>query len=1098
MKKFLALIVILTMVLALIPMGLNTLTVTAMPDHDPRENPNIMWHTVRLEYGAFVRDGNPPEPPQGRMLIFSDSRPGGANREPFLRFEFGDILELYRTGQIYIQEFRLKMNLNEAVWHQPTGIYIMPERMAHFDYMTFVWADITRVNGGTSMFNNFQHLVGEITPRAAGALLSGNLWHNPNRPLMTGVSNFFDQYPEATGVTLRVSGLFRQPGAAAVFGATNHTIFSFTGMSRLPGEPILRIGFITYAMNLVEDAMEEFDFAEDLRNLSTNLSLPTSWHNGVAINWHSSDNSVIDSAGFITRPAFGESDRTATLTATFSHHDSIMGAPYSKTKTFDVTVLANRANPNHAAYTYPATVGGAPILISGQDVSVNVSGILANSNIDSAWLRLVPINGEFEVGANVTVNGVTRQLDHTGSVYIGDFLSAIRANGAATQIFTVTSTAAFHGAAASVTNDLRPAIVAPAISEALLETANYIMSGAIHYGDLNFVRSNLNLFTTWRYTPTISWASSHPEIIVPSGVLTRPENDTTVTLTATITAPATGESITRTITVIALGRSSDAAYFERLLSEITLRRAVETNNFRLPTSIYGTRLTVNWESTNTLVRDITQGAGGFANVTIIRPHNHHELVTFTAVIDDDGTRVEHNFFITLVRHTGDNRLFNRVVVHGDANMRNAVNENLDIPWIVGNNRTISIDTGSTQPFNEFFMVYEGVNTSGMRIYSSVDGNTWRHAYTVGAIVPNAPNRIVLPTMLFDRFVRFELPTGISAVNMIGGYADTIDVGGSALDEFIARIPRPPAFINGNFTLPTVVDNIPITWTSSRPSVVSVALGSAPNTADFTFSIPPFGSASGINTQASFMFEGQHQIVNYQSTHPVQGQPGNNGTGPSGPGGGGGGNWNRPGGGMDVGNISNVIPPPPIDQPVELPFNDITGHWASHQIVWLYSRGYVSGFGNGVFAPNNSMTREQMAQIIANAFELERTNGGNSPFADVAPGDWFYNAVSAMYDHGISLGDGTGNYGVGLNISRQDAVVLLYRMLVNMDALAGTAIVAAAFNDYAAIADYAREAVDAFRALEIVTGDPAGNFNPTDSITRAEMAIIIYRTLEFLR
>jgi len=1061
--------------------------VMGMPDETPgRERPDLMWSTVRLDYGAFTRETIAP---QQRAMFMIDGGPGSAIRETFLRFDLEDFFEQYKNDEIEIQELRVKLNIM-GTDQQPIGIYLMPPHMSEFNYRTIDGAFVaaTRPPSNSSMRNNVEYLVGRLTPRSPGHLLTADLWNGVDG---FGIRDFLAKYPDITGVTMRLSKLYQVGSNGLALTHTGaRTIVTMTGMTRMPNEPIMRVGYISDAIRRVRACIAELNITDDPLNISENLTLPTSWHNGVAINWHSSNPSVINPAtGAVNRPAFGAGDRDVTLTATFSYAD------FSYQVRYDLTVLAMRANPAHAHVTFPVDTTATDALVGNSTITADVSSIMASiANLDSVWLRLIPLNGRFNVGDNVTVtfggNTITSQLDDSGSVYIGDLSAALAAAGSNNVTFNIQSTAAFNGATVNVTPDLRPAIFAPTLQDALNETADYITADAIYYGDINYVRGNLNLFTEWRYSAIISWASIRPDIIDPAtGIITRPQTDTPVTLTATVTIGSL--STTRTINIIALGLNSDAAYFERLFSEMTFPRTVETYNFTLPTNIARTQLTVDWESSSPYIVAINAGSGDYVNVIIDRPRFADNQTRITAIIDDDGTRVEHDFVFTIVRHSANNLFINRLIIDDDdsEHKRLAISENLDIPWrIEGNNRTISIDSRDFNPFSEFLVVYEGLPVSGLRVYSSRDALSWQHMHTTGLIQPNRANLISLSTAVYARFVRFVFPTGVSAVNLVAGYAtgtDANEPGGNIFEGL-----NLPSVLTAPFEVPEFINGFAISsLTSANPSVIRIennVMTPIPQASDMTINVTV---AINIDGNTHTLTSPTRVPRTSQGQTPPPGGPGGP-SGPSGPGG----SSRPPGGGMDVGNIGSLTPPPPEDRPVELPFTDIDGHWAARQIVWLYSRDIIGGMGDGTFAPNNPMTREQMATIIMNAFDLERTND-NSPFADAIPGDWFFNAVSAMYDHGISLGDGTGNFGVGLNITRQDAVVLLYRYITNTMEWSYDLV---EFADSDTIADYAWNAVHAMRAAGIVGGTPDGNFNPTAQITRAEMAVIIYRTLEFLR
>ena len=92
-----------------------------------------------------------------------------------------------------------------------------------------------------------------------------------------------------------------------------------------------------------------------------------------------------------------------------------------------------------------------------------------------------------------------------------------------------------------------------------------------------------------------------------------------------------------------------------------------------------------------------------------------------------------------------------------------------------------------------------------------------------------------------------------------------------------------------------------------------------------------------------------------------------------------------------------------------------------------------------------------------AFELNLIDD-EFPFSDVAEKDWFYPYVKSTYLAGIVNGIGDNKFGVGMNITRQDLCVMVYRaILAGNDTLSGdrTKI----FDDEEQISFYAKEAVE---------------------------------------
>lgn len=176
------------------------------------------------------------------------------------------------------------------------------------------------------------------------------------------------------------------------------------------------------------------------------------------------------------------------------------------------------------------------------------------------------------------------------------------------------------------------------------------------------------------------------------------------------------------------------------------------------------------------------------------------------------------------------------------------------------------------------------------------------------------------------------------------------------------------------------------------------------------------------------------------------------------------------------------------------FTDMNeSHWAYEAVKALKDKGVLSGYADGSFAPDKTVTREEFVKMIVIAFEID-TDGADSHFYDVFEDDWFYPYVSAAYRKGIVTGNDKGLFLVGADITRQDAAVIAARVMEICGINADSVREYAGFNDEAAISDYAAEAViKLFRGGKI-SGTDAGGFEPLRPCTRAEAAAIIYGIL----
>ena len=163
-------------------------------------------------------------------------------------------------------------------------------------------------------------------------------------------------------------------------------------------------------------------------------------------------------------------------------------------------------------------------------------------------------------------------------------------------------------------------------------------------------------------------------------------------------------------------------------------------------------------------------------------------------------------------------------------------------------------------------------------------------------------------------------------------------------------------------------------------------------------------------------------------------------------------------------------------------------WAEDAILALSEKGIVSGKADGVFAPNDPLTREQFVTMIVKAFDLK--TDGTIEFADVKPADWFYDYVNAAFNNNIVRGYGD-SFGVGEKITRQDMAVMVYNAISDKKEFAENG---EKFADDADIADYAREAVYYLKNAGIINGVGDGRFDPKGINTRAQAAVVINKLL----
>ena len=151
---------------------------------------------------------------------------------------------------------------------------------------------------------------------------------------------------------------------------------------------------------------------------------------------------------------------------------------------------------------------------------------------------------------------------------------------------------------------------------------------------------------------------------------------------------------------------------------------------------------------------------------------------------------------------------------------------------------------------------------------------------------------------------------------------------------------------------------------------------------------------------------------------------------------------------------------------------------------------VTDRGNGTYTFNMPSERVTVAASFVAIPDSETgEDDGTLPFADVASGDWYYAAVQYAYDNGLMAGTSTAAFSPDLAVTRGMMVTILY-------SLEGTPEAASAgFTDVADGQWYAA-AVNWAASNGIVSGYGDGVFGPNDTITREQMAAILYRYAQY--
>lgn len=178
-----------------------------------------------------------------------------------------------------------------------------------------------------------------------------------------------------------------------------------------------------------------------------------------------------------------------------------------------------------------------------------------------------------------------------------------------------------------------------------------------------------------------------------------------------------------------------------------------------------------------------------------------------------------------------------------------------------------------------------------------------------------------------------------------------------------------------------------------------------------------------------------------------------------------------------------------------PFGDVeVGSWYEEAVVYTVENNLFKGISETEFAPNSEITRAMLVAVLYrldNPQETERTHS----FADVADGEWYAEAVAWAAESGVVSGISEIEFAPNDNITREQIAAIIYRYakMKGYDTEKASDILA--FEDADEISDYALGAVKWANAAGLITGVSETSISPKTTATRAQVAAILMRFCE---
>lgn len=187
------------------------------------------------------------------------------------------------------------------------------------------------------------------------------------------------------------------------------------------------------------------------------------------------------------------------------------------------------------------------------------------------------------------------------------------------------------------------------------------------------------------------------------------------------------------------------------------------------------------------------------------------------------------------------------------------------------------------------------------------------------------------------------------------------------------------------------------------------------------------------------------------------------------------------------------------------FSDLDGHWSKEYMQDLADRGYLSGYGDGTMRPDNDITACESLVLLSRFYNpgTEATaliaDDYGDYVAETVPGSlsWAYDELEICLAAGIVTKDELASMDLSAAIEKEQLSVFLVRAMQLESKAESFSRTALTFDDADDISEACVGSVAELVSLKIVTGDDGNNFTPKLSVTRAVVATMVSRALDYL-
>ena len=175
----------------------------------------------------------------------------------------------------------------------------------------------------------------------------------------------------------------------------------------------------------------------------------------------------------------------------------------------------------------------------------------------------------------------------------------------------------------------------------------------------------------------------------------------------------------------------------------------------------------------------------------------------------------------------------------------------------------------------------------------------------------------------------------------------------------------------------------------------------------------------------------------------------------------------------------------------IPFSDVPKDaWYRSAVEFVYENQLFYGTSDTEFSPNSSMTRGMLVSVLWRQAGTPEPSG-SSPFTDLKE-NWYRDAVQWAYENEVVYGVSETSFAPDQSVTREQMVAILYRYARNIGYACSESNSLNAFTDRGAVAEYAQPAFRWAVGAGVISGVSSTRLDPASTATRAQVASIMMR------